>query len=104
MFPAVASFPEPLLIGISVAGLRRAMRLVVVTDQRIVIFRVSWWNGAITDLLVERPRDTVIGPPHSLWMWYRTTVLGECLWIARRWFTDVKAADVELRAQAPAAP
>jgi len=86
-----------------IAGVRHAMRVVVVTNERILIFRVRWRNGAIEEFLTDGPRETVIGPPHSLYMYYRTDALGERLWINRRWFKDVTAVDALLQEQTPPA-
>ena len=78
--------------------LRRASRLVVATDQRILIFRPNP-DGRAGELLGERPRTIVIGPPHALFVFYRTNVVGERLYIHRRWFKNVRAADGAIAGQ-----
>jgi hypothetical protein len=69
-----------------------AYRIVVVTDQRIMVFQAGRLKTTtIRSLLRELPRATQIGPPSGLW--YRTDVIGEKLYIHKRFAKDVTAAD-----------
>ena len=69
-----------------------AYRVIVVTNQRILVCRSGRFRmSPVNDVLHELPRQTRIGPPTGLW--YRTESLGQPLYINRRFFKDVKAAD-----------
>lgn len=78
-----------------------AYRIIVATDRRIVVVRAGRFSMTTAqEVLRELPRHTQIGPPAGLW--YRTDALGEKLYVNRRFFKDVEAADG--LAGAPAAP
>jgi hypothetical protein len=49
-------------------------------------------------IIAKLPRDTRIGPVSSGLMWGRATINGERVWIPRKYFKDVEAADSELTA------
>jgi len=95
VIPGQTSFPHPVLIASVYGMVRRTARLVVATNERILIFRRTS-SGALDEYLGERPRGTRIGPPHSLFVFYRTNALGERLYVHRRWFKDVRAADAAI--------
>lgn len=97
VIPAQTSYPHPVLIASFYGMWRRTSRLVIATNERILIFRRTA-SGVLAELLAERPRDITIGPPHALFVFYRTNVLGERLYIHRRWFKDVRAADAAIAA------
>jgi hypothetical protein len=66
--------------------------VVVVTDRRILVFQAGRLRAVVIKaLLREVPRATQIGPPHGLW--YRTDVLGEKLFIHKRFAKDITEAD-----------
>lgn len=70
-------------------------RVVVVTDQRIMVNdsgKLAATNSRA--VLHELPRSTVIGPPSGLW--YTTEVLGETLYIHKRFHRDIEAADAAI--------
>jgi len=76
------------------ALLPNAYRVVVVTDQRILVCKA----GALHPTLVrgiarELPRETRIGKPRGFW--WRCDSLGERLYVHRQ-FHDVDKADYEL--------
>jgi hypothetical protein len=48
-------------------------------------------NHRITEVGLDLPRNTVIGPAQGLW--YQTDALAESLYINRRYHEDVAAAD-----------
>jgi hypothetical protein len=80
------------LISYWIIILSNAYRVIVVTDRRILVcrsgrFRMTPVNGVLRQL----PRSTPIGPASGLW--YRTDHLGERLYISKRFFKDVVAAD-----------
>src|ERR1700691_1978985 len=65
-----------------------ALRVVVVTDRRILLCRSGRFRMTpVGEVLAELPRQTVIGPAHGLW--YRTDALGGRLYINRRFHKDV---------------
>ena len=102
VIPAEALFPNPVPVATVILMLRRASRLVIATNQRILIFRRTNM-GALGAPLGERSRDIATGPPHSIFVHYRTKALGDRLYIHRRWFNDVKAADAALQEPVPPA-
>ncbi len=90
------------LISYWIIILSNAYRVVVVTDQRILVCKSGRFRMTpVKDLLREVPRTTRIGPPHGLW--YKTEALGEKLFIAKRFHKDIEAADAALGPAAPAA-
>ena len=75
--------------------LKNSYRVVVVTDQRILVcksgrFRVT----PVNDVVQELPRNTRIGPASG--PWYQCTTLGERLYIHKRFHKDIAAADALL--------
>jgi hypothetical protein len=48
----------------------------------------------VNDVVNELPRSTRIGPPKGVW--FKTDALGERLYVAKRFFKDVEAADAVL--------
>ena len=67
-------------------------RVVVVTDRRIVVFRSGKFSqGNPKEVLRSLPRATKIGPPKGLN--YKTKVLGEKMFVHRRFHKDVESAD-----------
>jgi hypothetical protein len=80
------------LISIWIIVASNAMRVIVVTDRRILPCRSGRIRQApVGEVLAELPRQTLIGPAHGLW--YRTNALGQRLYINRRFHGDVAAAD-----------
>ena len=70
-------------------------RMVVVTDQRIVVLAMplgAWGIYKPKSVVRTLPRATMIGPVQGLWA--KTTTLGERLYINKRFHNDVKAADL----------
>ncbi|HEY1778290.1 MAG TPA: hypothetical protein VGG41_19195 [Solirubrobacteraceae bacterium] len=98
--PAQTSYPHPVLVASLYGIARRTARLVIATNERILIFRRTA-SGALGELLEERPRDIVIGPPRAVFVFYSTTALGERLYIHRRWWNDIRAADEASATRAP---
>lgn len=71
---------------------RDTYRVLVVTDRRILLCRSGRFTETpVNEVLAEFPRLMVIGPAHGLW--YRTDRFGERLFISRRFYEDVAAAD-----------
>lgn len=80
---------------------KNCYRVVVVTDRRILLCQSGRFFSvtAVTAILAEFPRDTRIGPASGLT--YRCDVLGERLYVRRRFYKDIATAD-ELRLGEPA--
>ena len=74
-------------------------RVVVVTDQRILVNDSRKWTTTNSkSVALEAPRATRIGPASGLW--YKTEALGETLYIHKRFHKDVETADAHLGAAA----
>lgn len=86
-------------------------RMIVVTEQQVWVIRVGlgWINAGMPwglpfltppkEVLAQLPRETLIGPVEKQrWRagWGRTTIDGERILIAPRYFPDVEAADAEV--------
>ena len=80
------------LVSLWIIVLRKAYRVVVVTDRRILVCSSGRFRFTpVGEVMAEFPRQTAIGPAHGLW--YRTDALGETLYIAKRFHKDVAEAD-----------
>jgi Bacterial PH domain len=80
------------LISFWIIIFSNAYRVVVVTDRRILVCQAGRLRTTvIKSVLRELPRATQIGPAHGLW--YRTDVLGEKVYIHKRFAKDVALAD-----------
>ena len=67
-------------------------RVVVVTDRRIAVFRSGkFTQGNPKKLLRSVDRSTKIGPAKGVT--YKTNVLGEKMFVHRRFHKDVESAD-----------
>jgi hypothetical protein len=85
------------LISYWIIIFKNAYRVVVVTDRRILVCSAGRLSQTqVKEVLHELPRTTRIGPATGLW--YKTEVLGERLYIAKRFHKDVAAADAALPA------
>lgn len=68
------------------------MRIVVVTDRRILVCRTGRAaQYTVREVERELPRTTRIGPPVGAW--YETEALGEKLYVSPLYHRDVVAAD-----------
>lgn len=90
-FAAIATSPYWSLLSYWIIIVKDANRAVVVTDQRIIVFRTSRWRFTkFRNIERELPRSTAIGQPEGL-NW-KTDDFGEPLWINKRFHKDVNAA------------
>ena len=92
IFPAQTTSQYFSLLSFWIIIIRNSYRVIVVTDRRILVcgsgrFRVTPVKGVLREL----PRSITIGPAHTLW--YRFDSLGEKMYVNRRFFKDVEAAD-----------
>jgi hypothetical protein len=80
------------LISYWIIIFKNAYRVVVVTDQRILVCRSGRMRTTpVKEVLRELPRATRIGPPSGLW--WRCETLGERLYVNKRFHKDINAAD-----------
>jgi hypothetical protein len=85
------------LLSTLIIILSDAYRVVVVTDQRILVCRSGRVRiTPVKHVIKELPRNTRIGPPRGLW--WRCETLGETVYIHKRFHKDVTAADTVLTA------
>jgi hypothetical protein len=92
IFPAQTTSAYFALLSYWIIILSKAYRVVVVTDRRILVCRSGRFRiTPVKEVLREVPRSVTIGPAHGLW--YRCDVLGEKLYINRRFFKDIETAD-----------
>jgi hypothetical protein len=67
-------------------------RPIVVTDRRIAITDSGKWaQSKPTSIVTSLPRNTQIGPPSGIW--WKSSSLGQPLYIHRRFHKDVELAD-----------
>ena len=67
-------------------------RPVVVTDRRIAITDSGKWAMAKpTTIVASLPRNTQIGPASGIW--WKSTTLGQTLYVHKRFHKDVELAD-----------
>jgi hypothetical protein len=72
--------------------IKNSYRVVVVTDQRIVVCRSGRFRVTpVNEVVHELPRTTRIGPAKGLW--YQCETLGERLYIHKRFHKDIAEAD-----------
>jgi hypothetical protein len=95
VFPAQTTSQYFALISYWIIVLKNAYKVVVVTDRRILVCK----SGRITQSPVkaiehELPRWTRIGPATGLW--YRFDAPSGKLYVNRRFFKDIEAADAVL--------
>ena len=85
------------LISIWILVFKNAMRVIVVTDRRILVCQSGRLRATpVNAVLSEVPRATRIGPATGLW--YKTEALGPKLYINKRFHKDVEAADALVEA------
>ena len=92
VIPAQTVSPYFALITYWIIVFSNAYRVIVVTDQRILVCRSGRLRiTPVGEVEREAPRGTRIGPGAGVW--YKTESLGGPLYIARRFYKDVAAAD-----------
>lgn len=77
-----------------VTTLRQTSRIVVTTDQRLLVF-TSIAYGHRHDLLRELPRTTGIGPITGNW-WRSFSTLGEPLYLVPGWKNEERVIECEM--------
>lgn len=76
--------------------------IIAVTDGSLVVLRSGRFRPSFPKEVVARlPRQTRLGPAKGL-LWARVEVAGQRVWIHRRFFDEVAAADAPLLAPPPA--
>jgi hypothetical protein len=92
VFAGQAVNPYWSLVSFWIIILKSAFRMIVVTDKRIFVCQPSRWSiTQCKSVLRELPRSTRLGPTSGFW--YKTDVLGEMVWIHKRFHKDIAAAD-----------
>src|SRR5579859_816035 len=92
VIPAQTVSPYFVLITYWIIILSNAYRVIVVTDRRIMVCRSGRLRiSPVGQVEFQVPRGTLIGPGTGLW--YKSESLGQPLYISRRFFNDVAAAD-----------
>jgi len=80
--------------------IKNSYRVIVVTDRRIfVAMSGRFTTTPVNDIVHEAPRSTKIGSPSGLW--HKCETLGPTLYIHKRYFKDIQAADAGAAATAP---
>ncbi|HUF99372.1 MAG TPA: hypothetical protein VMM60_14680 [Ilumatobacter sp.] len=87
---AQATSPYWSLLSYWIVLLKDSYRVIVETDQRIVLCKTSRWRWTkVTAVVTELPKGTNLGEPTGL-NW-KTESFGQTLWINKRFHKDVKA-------------
>lgn len=80
------------LLGVLAMSAFNDFRIVAVTDQRILILDAGTWNFKTARSVVEiLPRATRLGPATDVW--HSIKPASGKLWIHRRFYKDLEAAD-----------
>jgi hypothetical protein len=96
VIPAQTTSAYMALISYWIIIFANAYRVIVVTDQRILVCRSGRFRiTPVGEVLHEAPRSTRIGPAGGLW--HKTEALGEKLHIAKRFHKDIEEADAKAR-------
>jgi hypothetical protein len=67
-------------------------RAIVCTDRRIMLFQGGALTASLENLLESVPRHTPLGPPHGP-MFYRINAFTLPVYVARRFYRDIRLAD-----------
>lgn len=79
-------------IGALLAVAFNEYRIVAVTSQRILVLDCGRWNFRNARTVIgEMPRATMLGPTKGIWRGIETP--GGKIWVHRRFFKDIEAAD-----------
>lgn len=68
------------------------VRAIVATNQRLLLFGLSYFGQSPTKILAQMPRSTTIGPAHGSFG-FATHVFGMELLVRRRYYGDIAAMD-----------
>jgi hypothetical protein len=68
--------------------------MIVVTDRRILVCSRTRYSSKAKKVIRELPRKTQIGYDNEVKFWFKTTTLGQSLYIAKRYVDAVGDADV----------
>lgn len=80
------------LISYWIIVMKNSYRVIVVTNQRIFVAKAGrFTTTTVNEIVHEAPRSTKIGPPKGLW--HKCETLGGTLYINKRFFKDIEAAD-----------
>jgi hypothetical protein len=79
----------------AIVVLRYQWAVVVVTDRAVLVFDTAAANARPRALVARLPRATRLGPAKGP-LFSRRDLAGLRLWIPRRWYREVAAADAEI--------
>jgi hypothetical protein len=80
------------LLGVLITMAFNEYRIVAVTDQRILVLDAGRWNWKTARGVVDvLPRTIPLGPARGVW--HSIEPASGKLWIHRRFYKDVEAAD-----------
>ena len=93
----IASRANPMWVLVSwIIVIAKGYYAVVATDQRILVFRTSGWAmSKLKALHAELPRAIRFGEPSGK-VNYKIIINGEAVWVHRRFWSDLRAADAAL--------
>lgn len=95
-----------ILLGLGALVVIWLMRplIIAVTDRSVVVLRATRFRVAAPKELVARlPRQTRLGPVNGK-LWAKLDLAGQRVWVHRRFFKEVQAADAPLLAPPSGAP
>lgn len=85
------------LLGSLLMLILNKYRIVVATDQRILVLDAGRWRmGKARGVVTELPRSTRLGPGNRVW--HKVDAGTGTLYVHRRFFKDIDAADAVLGA------
>jgi hypothetical protein len=97
VFTAQTASPYWALLSYWIVMFKNAYRVVIVTDQRILVCKSGRFSTTpVNEVVGEFPRATKIGPASGVW--YKCDALGDRLYIHKRFHKDVAAADAAVSA------
>jgi hypothetical protein len=92
VFAAQTASPYWALLSYWIVMFKNAYRVVVVTNQRILVTKSGRLRTTpVGEVVGEFPRSTKIGPASGVW--YKCDTLGERLYVHKRYHKDIAAAD-----------
>lgn len=87
---AQATSPYWSLLSYWIVIIKDSYRVIVETDQRIVLCKTSRWRWTnVTSVVSELPKGTNLGEPSGL-NW-KTDAFGSMLWVNKRFHKDIRA-------------
>ena len=89
VFLAQTASPYWALVSYWILIIKGGYRIVAVTDRGVVTFKSGAWTPAKPKKLLQRSPRAPIGPLDGK-LWGKAVIGGEQMWIAKRFFGDVR--------------